>query len=194
MKRRHFLTISALASTVTGAFAAEPREEWYELVEKVLKFTAKSEDSKLSLEVELFVIPDDEVEEINDAEGNWVAYSWRGKNLPEGFWRGRSLIKKFDFKWDGKVIPIEERFWNDIAGFEINTILKKPTLLPEEGYYYETFLSQLRQPRVILSADLGTALIEWVRGEECDSHSTYRWIISKSGMVLRHRHTPPHEC
>lgn len=194
MKRRHFLTISAIASTVARVSAAEPQERWGELVEKVLKFTAKSEDGELSLDVELIVPPDDEVEEINDAEGNWEAYSWRGKILPEGFWRSRSLIKKFDFVWDGKAIPIEERFWNDIAGFEINTILKKPALLPTQKSEYETFLSQLRQPLVILSADLGTALIEWERGDECDSSSTYRWIISKSGTVLRHRHTPPHEC
>ena len=140
------------------------------------------------------VIPDDEVEEINDKEGNWMAFSWHGKKLPEGYWNDRPLITKFDFKWDGKSIPIEERFWKDIAGLEVYTILKKPALLPEEGSNYETFLSKLRQPRVILSADHGTALIEWVRGEECDGHSTIRWIISKSGAVLRHRHTPPHDC
>ena len=45
-----------------------------------------------------------------------------------------------------------------------------------------------------LSAEVGTVLIEWERPEECDSHSTIRWIISKSGVVLRHRHCPPHEC
>ena len=44
-----------------------------------------------------------------------------------------------------------------------------------------------------LSAEGGTVLIEWERPEECDSHSTIRWIVSKSGTVLRHRHCPPHE-
>jgi mRNA interferase RelE/StbE len=26
-----------------------------------------------------------------------------------------------------------------------------------------------------------------------DSHSTIRWIVSKSGVVLTHRHSPPYE-
>jgi hypothetical protein len=120
MKRRHFLTLSTLATAATGASAAEPREEWWDLVEK--------------------------------------------------------------------------RFWRDLGGFDIQTIPMKPALLPDEGWRYEDFLSRLRQPRLILSAEGGTALIEWERPEECDSRSTTRWIISRSGAVLRHRHEPPHEC
>jgi hypothetical protein len=44
-----------------------------------------------------------------------------------------------------------------------------------------------------LSAEGGTVLIEWGRDEECDSSSTIRWIVSKSGTMLRHRNCPPHE-
>jgi hypothetical protein len=38
-----------------------------------------------------------------------------------------------------------------------------------------------------------TATIEWERAGECDSSSTIRWIISKSGTVIRHHHWPPHD-
>jgi hypothetical protein len=43
---------------------------------------------------------------------------------------------------------------------------------------------------VFLSAEGGTALIEWERPEECNSHSTIRWIVSKSGVILRHLTLP----
>lgn len=195
MKRRHFLTISTLgATTVAGASAAEPREEWWDLVEEVLNFSAKSEEGNLTLEVELEVPPDEERVEVNDSEGNLSGWKWRGETLPLRCWPGESLIKKFDFKWDGKPVAIEKRFWRDLGGFDIQTIPMKHALLPEEGWRYEDFLSRLRQPRLILSAEGGTALIEWERPEECDSRSTTRWIISRSGAVLRHRHEPPHEC
>ena len=52
--------------------------------------------------------------------------------------------------------------------------------------------SPLLAPRSSLS--LRSRIIEWERPEECDSHSTIRWIVIKSGVVLRHRHCPPHEC
>ncbi len=75
MKRRHFFSISTLATVATGASAAEPREEWHEFVQKVLKFTATSEEGNLTLEVELEVPPDEERVEVNDEEGNLFAGS-----------------------------------------------------------------------------------------------------------------------
>lgn len=195
MKRRHFLTISTLATAVTGASAAESREDWWELVkEDTLHFTAKSEEGNLTLEVELEMPPEDELSETKGLDGEMSGYKWRGEILPTRFWPGCSLIKTFDFKWDGKPIVIEKRFWRDLAGFVIQTVPQKPALLPDEGWRYNEFLAGLRQPRVMLSAEGGTALIEWERPEECDSRSTTRWIISRSGAVLRHRHEPPHEC
>jgi len=196
MKRRHFLTISTLATTVTGASAAAaPREDWWELVkEDNLRFTAKSEEGNLTLDVELEVPPEGELSERKDEEGSITGYNWRGEILPQRCWPGQSLIKKFDFQWDGKPVVVERRFWRDLAGFGIQTVPNKPALLADEDWRYNDFLASLRQPRVMLSADGGTALIEWVRPEECDSSSTTRWIISRSGTVLRHRHEPPHDC
>lgn len=195
MKRRHFLTISTLATTVAGTASAAPPEDWWELVKQDnLKFTAKSIDGKLSLDVELEVPDEKELIRKEDAEGQTAAYSWRGEILPGRFWPGCALIKTFDFKWDGKHVEIERRFWRDLAGFVIQTVTKKPVTPPDEAWRYNEFLARLRQPRVMLSAEGGTALIEWERPEECDSHSTIRWIISRSGTVLRHRHEPPHEC
>lgn len=195
MKRRHFLTISTLATTVAGTASAAPIEDWWNQVKSDnLKFTAKSIEGKLSLDVELEVPDEEELIGKKDAETHVTVYSWRGEILPRRFWPGCSLIKKFDFKWDGKPVAIEKRFWRDLAGFIIQTAPKKPTPLPAEEWRYDEFLAGLRQPRLMLSAEGGTALIEWERPEECDSHSTVRWIISRTGTVLRHRHEPPHEC
>ena len=92
-------------------------------------------------------------------------------------------------------MPIPERFWSDLAGLDIETSTLDPAQLKSDLQWdAKKFLEALRQPRVMLSAEGGTALIEWVRAEECNGVSTIRWIIGKSGTVLRHRHEPPHEC
>ena len=195
MNRRHFIALSTIATTVAGASAATAREEWWELVKSEnLRFTAKSVEGTLTLDVELEKPPEDDLVEHKTKDGEYNGYSWKGEKLPTRFWPGGSLIKKFDLKWDGKLIPIEKRFWRDLAGFDIQTVSEKPALIPDETWAYEEFVDCLRQPRIMLSAEGGTALIEWVRPEECDSRSTTRWIVSRSGTVLRHRHEPPHEC
>jgi len=195
MKRRHFLTLSTLATTASGVSVATAREEWWELVKSDnLLFTAKSAEDSLTLEVELEKPAEEELTELKTEEGEYDGYAWRGEKLPGRFWPGCSLIKKFDLKWDGKPIPIESRFWRDLAGFVIQTVPNKPVQIPDDAWKYREFLDSLRQPRIMLSAEGGTALIEWERPEECDSSSTTRWIISRSGTVLRHRHEPPHEC
>jgi hypothetical protein len=90
---------------------------------------------------------------------------------------------------------IQERFWNDLPGLRIETSTLDPQKLkPDLQRKALQFLDQLEQPRLSLSAEGGTVLIEWTRPEECDSSSTIRWIVSKSGTILRHRHCPPHEC
>lgn len=195
MKRRHFLTISTLATTVTGVSAAVAREEWWELVKSdTLSFTAKSEEGNLTLDVELEVPPEEELTVRKNEEGHIIGYTWRGETLPGRCWPGQSLIRKFDFRWDDKPVPVARRFWRDLGGFVIQTVPNKPALLPDEDWRYQQFLASLRQPRVMRSAEGGTALIEWERPEECDGQSTTRWIISRTGTVLRHRYEAPHEC
>ena len=148
----------------------------------------------MTLKVELERPEEEGLVELPQVAGQYAGYSYKGEKLPLRFWPGESLIKKFDLEWDGERIGIERRFWRDLAGFVIQTVPHKPALRPENGWNYQEFLNRLRQPRVMLSAEGGTALIEWVRPEECDSSSTVRWIISRSGTVLRHRHEPPHGC
>jgi hypothetical protein len=115
--------------------------------------------------------------------------------MPYPFHPGSTLLTRFDLTWDGKAMNIPERFWNDLPGLRIQTSPLVPENLdPKIQWEAYEFLENLDQPRISLSAEGGTALIEWARPEECDSSSTIRWIISKSGTVLRHRHCPPHEC
>jgi hypothetical protein len=198
MKRRSFLSLSALSAVPLAARAAddEPDASWWEDINNgAMTFTATTEDGKITLQVELFRPAEDEVTEAKDENGEFRAYQYKGKDQPYPFHPGSTLLKRFDLTWDGKDVKIPGRFWNDIPGLQIQTSTLDPAKLrPELRWDAKEFLERLRQPRVSLSAEGGTVLIEWDRGEECDSHSTIRWIVSKSGTVLRHRHNPPHEC
>jgi hypothetical protein len=198
MKRRSFLSLSALSAVPVVASAADDATEpdWYETVNSdALSFKAKSEEGKLVLQVDLVRPPEDEVTETKDEKGEFRCYQYKGKDMPGRFWPGQSMLTRFDLTWDGKAMNIPERFWKDLAGFRIQTSTLVPEKLdPKLQWKAHEFLERLDQPRLSLSAEGGTVLIEWERPEECDSHSTIRWIISKSGVVLRHRHCPPHEC
>ena len=159
----------------------------------------------MRLEVELLVLEDEQIEKRRTPNGpeekrrtgedEKITRFYQGKQLPADCWGYKSLITKFDFFWGKQQIEIPRRFWEDLLRFRIETVqIDRSKLSSREQYELSVFETRLMQPRVFLSAEGGTALIEWKRGEECDSHSTTRWIISKSGTVLRHRHDPPHEC
>lgn len=62
----------------------------------------------------------------------------------------------------------------------------------EEKNYANAILPILERYCYDCHADGGTVLIQWDRPEECDGRSTIRWIVSKSGTVLRHRYEAPH--
>lgn len=202
MKRRSFLSLSALSAIpVTAAAQTEDelsalRSKWWETVtEDALSHKAASSDGSLVLHVEL-VKPDDSELTTLDRKDGTSFYQYKGRVLPHPrFWPGCTVLTRFELSWDGKPVKIEDRFWNDLAGLVINTSRLDPaTVKSAHRWEAENFLKQLRQPRVVISADGGTALIEWERGEECDGSSTIRWIVTRSGTVLRHRDEPPHEC
>lgn len=198
MKRRSFLSISALSAVPVVAHAAdqEPLEAWWQAVnDDALSFKAVSDDGQLVLQVELIRVPEEEMTEVTDEKGDHLHYLYKGRKMPYPFHPGCTLLTRFDLTWDGKAMKVPERFWNDLPGLRIQSSPLVPENLgPELQWKAEEFLEGLEKPRLSLSAEGGTALIEWVRPEECDSHSTIRWIISKSGVVLRHRHCLPHEC
>ena len=191
MHRRKFITLAALGTPV--ALAADdkkdepPHEAWWGTIESREKFTAESGEGNIKLNVELFFPPEDKVKEITNPEG-FTNYSYDGKTLPDRWWKGESLLTKFELSWDGKSIPIEKRFWSDLAGFRIQVSpLEIKDVAEKHVSAFLDFIGKIHQPRISLSADKGTILIEWERSEECDSHSTIRWMVAKSGTVLRHR-------
>jgi len=195
MKRRSFLSVSALAAVVPCITSAAEEEvvDWYGTVSSdTMEF--KAEDENIVLHVGLIRPADNEISEMTDEKGDFRCYSYKGVEMHPRFWPGCSLLTRFDLTWNGKAMKIPERFWNDLPGFRIETSTLDPDKLkPELQWRGTQFLDGLERPRVSLSAEGGTVLIEWVRPEECDSQSTTRWIISKSGTVLRHRHHP-HDC
>lgn len=180
-----------------ASLVAAPIDEstWWDSVTETLECTAEAEEGNAILRITLYKPDESKIKEIKDDAGDVTGYTFNGIKLPDGFWPGCALIKSFDIEWDGKKVTVPERFWSALPGFRLQkSSLDIGTLPAEQRYKASEFLSSLFNPRIYISADKGTLLVEWVRPEECDSRSTIRWIITRSGTVLRHRHTPPHEC
>jgi hypothetical protein len=195
MNRRSFFKLSATA-TVAAAVPLRAVESssktaetnWWETVEEKLTHEAQSKDGSLRLRVKLITPEDVTARTIGQGDSEETRYEWEGKLLPADFYPGRNLLRTFQFTWDDRAMVIPERFWKDLSGFEVETSTLDPeTVLIEDQLSAREFVDALLQPRLTPSADGGTAMIEWQRSEDCDSRSTIRWLISRSGAVMRHR-------
>ena len=169
----------------------DPGELWWPMVEEVDAYTAVSEEGRLELDVQLARPGEEELATVTQ-RGAVVGYSLRGRPLIGGFVPGTTVIAVFDLRWEGQPIVIPERFWNDLAGFRLQTLsVELGALDAEQRARAEATLAELDRPRIVLSADEGTALIEWDRLEKGGLRSTCRWVVSRAGTVLRHRHRSP---
>jgi len=166
----------------------DPGDLWWPMVEEVDTYTAVSEEGRLELEVRLARPGEEELAAVTQ-HGSVVGYSLRGRPLIGGFVPGTTVIAAFDLRWEGQPIAIPERFWNDLAGFRLQTLsVEMDTLDADQRARAQATLAELDRPRIVLSADEGTALIEWDRLEKGGLRSTCRWVVSRGGTVLRHRH------
>jgi len=192
MDRRKFIGLTAFAVPVAASAAEEepPYNHWADHLKDTMKFKAFSPERSLTLEVELMVPPENEITDAKNADGEMIGYQWKGKIMAGNFAPGSTLLTKFRFEWDGKPVAIPNRLWNDLAALKITECTLDPkTIEPKFAYHFHEFLEGLQQPRLLLSADNGTALIEWRRSEDCDSRSIIRWMVGRTGTVLRHRDT-----
>lgn len=194
MNRRSFLARAGLAAPAAPLTAAamdpadDPVELWWPMVNEVEHFRAVSSEGRLVLEVTLARPGEEELDEVREA-GALVGYSLRGRPLVSGFTPGITVITAFDLRWDDRPTPVPDRFWNDLAGFRLQVLAVDPeTLDLAQRTRAEACRAELDHPRIVLSADEGTALIEWNRPDKLGLRSTFRWVVSKSGTVLRHRH------
>lgn len=211
MKRRSFFTLASTApfGLCTSASARPPgewetkrseaRAQWRKHVEAVYSGTFKSFEGLLRLEVALIDENDKVIEEtIQTSDGKETRYTFEGKHLQRWLRPNDGIIKRFRFFWDGREIPLEKRFWNDLGGYRIKRCTVDPdTIVPDLKEDFDDYHNDLNAPKVILSADGGTALIEWViiDTDACCGHlATMRWLISKNRHVMRHRHTTPNSC
>jgi len=141
---------------------------------------------------------EESVKEVKNAEGETVALRINGRTLKpyiSGIPGTNHVLSQFDLTLDGKKVPVAEKEWNDLCGFFIQTSDLDVEKQPKELWWQaREFLAALHQPRVSVSAEDGTVLIEWQRPEECDSHSIVYWTVTPDGQVLRHIKRPPHEC
>lgn len=193
---KKLLFLGMICGLMNGAWAnADKTEDWQKTVTSPMSCTVKAEQGNVSLHVELVNPPEQELKSTTDETGR-SRYVWKGKKLPYGFYEGRSIVTKFELVWDGKKIVIPERFWNDVSGLILEfSSLDVKKLEGEEWRKAHVFLEQMRHPRLSLSADGGTVFIEWMNpGECCDTMMTLRWMVSRSGTVLRHRYAPPDMC
>ena len=192
MDRRKFIGLAAFSVPVAASAAEDepPYNQWADHLKDTMKFKAFSPDRSLTLEVELILPPENEITVAKNAAGEMIGYQWKGKIMAENFAPGSTLLTKFRFEWDGKPVAIPNRLWSDMAALKITECTLDPkTIDPKFAYNFHEFLAGLQQPRLLLSANNGTALIEWRRSEDCDSRSIIRWMIGRTGTVLRHRDT-----
>jgi hypothetical protein len=206
MKRRTFLSLASATPVAASGLRAEPqnnaesaRTAWEETVVRRSSGTFISLEGDLRLEVALITADDKVTEETAKGDdGPETRYTFQGETLPRWLKPTDGILKQFRFTWNGREIPVAKRFWNDFGGCLIESTALKKSQIPEELHpEFDKFLEELGGPKVILSADGGTALIEWriLDTDACCGHrATVRWIIGKSGAVMRHRHTTPSLC
>lgn len=205
MKRRSFISLATVAPLSMAHSGEEEdqqeqiRNSWIESRHHVNSGVFFSAEKELRLEVSLIGNDDPVVEKIvKTSDGEESVFWLQGSRLPRWLRPADGIIKNFRFFWGDREIPIEQRYWNDFGGCSIEkSSLDKGTIPEEQEYAFDEFLQELDGPRVILSADKGTALIEWeIRDTDacCDHKATVRWIIGKSGAVMRHRHQTPNPC
>jgi hypothetical protein len=183
MNRRHFIHASGLLAASTtllpAAEADEPLIDWNKITEPS-EFTAKcaqfNDRSFPDIQLHVALKPKDPAD-------------------PAAWWQMRNLLK-FDLVWDHHSVIIPGRFWTDLTRMKIQIYpeSEQRNVPADKQWKLQQELEFLRQPRLSLSAGKGTVLIEWSRGEECDGRSTFRWMITKTGTVLRHHNLPWHEC
>ncbi|QTN31914.1 hypothetical protein HZ994_06080 [Akkermansiaceae bacterium] len=211
MKRRSFIALATSApiglalsaenqeAVVFATKLNEAKEAWHGKTEDVESGVFVSTDGNLRLEVSL-IGKNEHIEEksVETEDGVETIYVYNGERLPRWVHPQDGVIKQFRFFWDNGEIPIEKRFWNDFGGCRIGqTTVSKESIPDDLMIEFEDFLGNLDGPKVILSADGGTALIHWriIDMDACCGHrADVRWIISRSGAVMRHRHTTPSAC
>jgi hypothetical protein len=113
MKRRSFLSLSALSAVPVVARAAEdaPEPDWQETITSdVMKFRCSDAEDRVVFEVELFQPAESDIKEATDAKGGFLHYLYKDKPQPYPFRPGVNLIRRFDLTWEGKAMKIPERF------------------------------------------------------------------------------------
>lgn len=129
-----------------------------------------------------------------DAENpeGYLAYYYKDRKLSWMGEPGGTYVSRFALTWDGQEITIPDHCWNDLDRLRINLI--KQEREPENEDEERELVAAYRHhdgPLVELSSDGQSVLITWIRREDGDTSSTFRWMISKDGRVLRHHEESP---
>lgn len=171
---------------------------WSEKLEQPSESVFQSAEGRLRLEVSLIREEETTSETYKEGDSEFVRYSFGDRRLPDNLHPSDGVLKTFRFFWDGKEIQVPDRFWKDVGGFRLEKCsFAGEKLTPEETLQVEEWTANLLCPQVILSADGGTAMVEWpiIDTHACCGHqATLRWLISRGGHVMRHRHTMPNPC
>lgn len=129
-----------------------------------------------------------------DAENpeGYLVYYYKDRKMSWMGEPGGTYVSRFTLTWGGQEIIIPDHCWNDLDRMRIN-LVKKEREPENEEEERELVYAHRRHgaPLVELSSDLQTVLITWIRREDGDTSSTFRWMISKDGKVLRHHEESP---
>ena len=138
--------------------------------------------------------PDITQRKVIDAENpeGYNAFYYKGRKMSWFGEPGGTFVIRFTLTWDGQEIAIPDEYWNDLDRLRINLI--KQTRDAEDEEEERELVAAHRShdgPIVELSSDGKSVLITWIRREDGDTSSTFRWMITKEGKVLRHHEESP---
>lgn len=188
-----------LCSLLLSAFFLADATAVNEKEERLDKYVARSADGRLRLEVEIYR-PKESEYEVRKSEKGYDVYFYQGKPVAENYARNHEyagFITKFEFSWDGQRIEIPRRFWEDLM-MPLSGVTKDVDKMSGEDlheFVAEQESEYADRPKLYVSSSKteGTALIEWRRSLlDCEESAFERWIITKSGTVLRHTLIAPH--
>lgn len=191
---------SAIAIPPMTAQHADPYrqdvERWSKGIKELQQITVSpAENERIKLTVELKPLKRAELTPVKNDKGEVTEYKYKTPftelSLPGHYESGSTLLTKFELDWEGRKIAIPAPLW---AASPLNFQIQSAPLesldakdIPDgKAVHAARFIRHgLLKPRIFLSADGDSVMIEWKQNSECSAPLICRWIVAKDGSAKR---------
>lgn len=163
--------------------------------EKATRYTYENKDKSLKMSVELEEVDPEKVIESVDENRAVTSATLGNKKLPADilFYPYKSYIKSLKIEYKNKVVSFPAKYWSDLAGMRLYTCVTELDLSKKENKYrFDAHVAENSSVPNIQVCDTGHCfLLKWTRREDGDTSTTFTWLISMDGTVIRHEKGPP---